>query len=75
MLTKIFPFITWLKGYTKKTFTADLVAWIVLAIILIPKSMAYATLAWLPEIYGLYACLLAPAIAALWWSSRYLSTW
>ena len=42
--------------------------------IIIPQSMAYATLADVPPVYGLYAALLPVAIAALFGSSRYLAT-
>ena len=42
--------------------------------IIIPQSMAYATLANLDPIYGLYASFIPVAIAALFGSSRYLAT-
>ncbi len=42
--------------------------------IIIPQSMAYATLADVEPVYGLYAALLPVAIAALFGSSRYLAT-
>ena len=42
--------------------------------IIIPQSMAYATLADLDPIYGLYASFIPVAIAALFGSSRYLAT-
>jgi SulP family sulfate permease len=44
------------------------------AIVLIPQSMAYALLAGLPPIYGLYAATLAPLIGAMWGSLRQLAT-
>lgn len=42
--------------------------------IIIPQSMAYATLADVEPVYGLYAALLPVAIAAIFGSSRYLAT-
>lgn len=74
MLAKIFPFITWFDGYNSSKFKLDLVAGITVALVLIPQSMAYAKLAGLPPYYGLYAAFLPPMIAALFGSSRQLST-
>jgi sulfate permease, SulP family len=52
---------------------ADIVAGTTVAIIQIPQAMAFALIAGLPAIYGLYASL-AGCIASLWGSSRLLST-
>ncbi len=54
----------------KQDFTAGLTV----ALILIPQSLAYAQLAGLPVTFGLYAALIAPFIAALFGSSKQLST-
>ena len=43
--------------------------------IIIPQSMAYATLANLDPVYGLYASFIPVAVAAFFGSSRYLATW
>ena len=45
-----------------------------IAMIIIPQSMAYATLADVKPVYGLYAALLPVALAAFFGSSRYLAT-
>ncbi len=74
MLTKIFPFLSWFKGYNASSFRADFIAGLTVALVLIPQSMAYAQLAGLPPYYGLYAAFLPPMIAALFGSSRQLST-
>ncbi|MBU1565225.1 MAG: STAS domain-containing protein [Proteobacteria bacterium] len=74
MLTKIFPFLSWLKGYNTKTFRLDFIAGLTVALVLIPQSMAYAQLAGMPSYYGLYAAFLPPMIAALFGSSRQLAT-
>lgn len=74
-LENFFPFIKWMKAYNKKSFISDIIAGLTVAVILIPQSMAYASIAWLPPIYWLYAWFLWVAIAALWWSSSQLATW
>ena len=71
-----FNFSTWLpevlsnKGFIQR----DLVGGITIAMIIIPQSMAYAALAGLEPIYGLYASLVPVGIAAIFGSSRYLAT-
>jgi len=75
MLYKIFPFLTWIHELKDPTILrADLIAGLTVALVLIPQSMAYATLAGLPEVYGLYIAFVPVFIAALWGSSRQLGT-
>ena len=74
MLKRIFPFLTWFENYNISMLRIDLLAGITVAIIIIPKSMAYAQLAGLPPYYGLYAAFLPPMIGALFGSSRQLAT-
>jgi MFS superfamily sulfate permease-like transporter len=74
MLTKIFPFLSWLKGYNASSFRADFISGLTVALVLIPQSMAYAQLAGMPSYYGLYAAFLPPMIAAMFGSSRQLAT-
>ncbi len=74
MLTRIFPFLAWFKGYSLESFRTDAVAGLTVALVLIPQSMAYAQLAGLPPYYGLYASFLPPMIASLFGSSRQLAT-
>lgn len=73
-INKIFPFLSWLKDYDKDKLYKDFIAGLTVAIILIPQVMAYAILAGLPPVYGLYAAFLGTAVSALWGSSRHLST-
>ena len=73
-LTKIFPFLGWIKGYNAKSFQIDALAGLTVALVLIPQSMAYAQLAGLPAYFGLYAAFLPPMVAALFGSSRQLAT-
>ncbi len=74
MLTRVFPFISWFKGYGGQAFRADAISGLTVALVLIPQSMAYAQLAGMPAYYGLYASFLPPMIAALFGSSRQLAT-
>jgi len=72
---RIFPFLKWLPDLKNRgTLFADSVAGATVAMVIIPQSMAYADLANLPHVYGLYAACIGPAIAALFGSSRHLAT-
>ena len=69
------PFTRWVGELRDgAVLRADLIAGVTVAMIIIPQSMAYAQLAGLPAIYGLYAAFLPPAVAALFGSSRQLAT-
>ena len=72
-LAKYFPFIGWMRTYKRKYLRGDLIAGLTVAVILIPQGMAYAMLAGLPPIIGLYASLVPPFIYALFGSSRQLA--
>ncbi|MFC1520936.1 SulP family inorganic anion transporter [Elusimicrobiota bacterium] len=74
MITRIFPFLGWMKGYTLSNLRVDFVSGITVALVLIPQSMAYAQLAGLPAYYGLFAAFLPPMVASLFGSSRQLAT-
>lgn len=71
---KIAPFLCWFEEYTISTLRLDALAGLTVAVILIPQSMAYAMLAGLPPVYGLYAATIAPMIGAMWGSLRQLAT-
>ena len=73
-LYRLFPFLSWLKGYQPTDFRKDALAGLTVAAVLIPQSMAYAILAGLPPVYGLYAAVAAPLIGAMWGSLRQLAT-
>lgn len=72
-LLRLFPFLHWQRP-SGDVLRADFSAGLAVALVLVPQSMAYAQLAGLPPVYGLYASLLPVAIAALWGSSRHLAT-
>jgi len=67
---------SWLPdAFSKKEYLLrDIIAGATIAMIIIPQSMAYATLANLEPIYGLYASFIPVAVAAFFGSSRYLAT-
>jgi len=70
---KFLPAYDWLRGYSRLDLSSDLLAAIIVTIMLIPQSLAYALLAGLPAEMGLYASI-APLIAyAFLGSSRTLS--
>lgn len=71
MLTKIFPFLTWLP-LAKEYWKDDLIAGITGTIIVIPQAVAFAMIAGMPPIYGFYTAMLTPIIAALFGSSYHL---
>ncbi|GHA17356.1 sodium-independent anion transporter [Arenicella chitinivorans] len=71
--TKLFPLISQLSAYDRTKFTSDLIAAVVVTIMLIPQSLAYAILAGLPPQYGLYASILPLVAYALLGSSTTLA--
>jgi MFS superfamily sulfate permease-like transporter len=74
IITKVFPFVSWLKTSTSESVKDDFISGLTVALVLIPQSMAYAQLAGLPPYFGLYASFLPPMVAALFGSSRQLAT-
>jgi MFS superfamily sulfate permease-like transporter len=71
--TTLFPFLRWFP-MTRDTLRADITAGITVALVLVPQSMAYASLAGLPVVYGLYASFIPVIVASLWGSSNHLHT-
>ncbi|SDQ19383.1 SulP family inorganic anion transporter [Flagellimonas zhangzhouensis] len=73
MLKRIFPFLSSLSNYNRSYFYGDLVAGITVGIMLVPQGMAYAMIAGMPPIYGLYAALVPQFVYALTGTSRQLA--
>ena len=69
----LFPFLRWFP-MTGVSLRADLIAGITVSLILVPQSMAYAQLAGLPVVYGLYASFVPVIVASLWGCSSQLHT-
>lgn len=63
----------WLQGYDRATLSSDLVAALIVTVMLIPQSLAYAALAGLPPQVGLYASIAPLVLYALFGSSRVLA--
>ena len=67
------PALEWLRSYSRGSLINDGLAAIIVTIMLIPQSLAYALLAGLPAEMGLYASILPLIAYALFGSSRTLS--
>ena len=72
-MKQFFPFLEWLIPYDKSNFSGDLSAGLTVGVMLIPQGMAYAMLAGLPPIYGLYASTVPLIVYALFGTSRKLA--
>lgn len=72
-LNRYIPITEWIGSYNKETFTYDLRAGLTVGIMLIPQGMAYAMLAGLPPVYGLYASIVPLIIYAIFGTSKQLS--
>jgi SulP family sulfate permease len=70
---KFFPILTWSKDYRLDFFRDDVIAAIIIAMLLVPQSLAYALLAGLPPQLGLYASILPLLIYAIFGTSSTLS--
>jgi len=63
----------WLRGYNGGVFSEDLIAAIIVTILLVPQSLAYALLAGLPPQVGIYVSIFPLLAYAAFGSSRYLN--
>ena len=72
-MNKILPALDWLKTYNSSDFKGDLSAGLTVGVMLIPQGMAYAMIAGLDPIYGLYASTIPLIIYALLGTSRQLA--
>ncbi len=67
------PVFTWLPTYRRADLLSDLIAGLVVAIMLVPQSMAYALLAGLPPQVGLYASIAPLVLYGILGTSRTLA--
>jgi SulP family sulfate permease len=72
-LSRHLPILGWARDYTGATAGADLMAAVIVTIMLIPQSLAYALLAGLPAEMGLYASILPLVAYAVFGTSRTLA--
>jgi SulP family sulfate permease len=72
-LSQVLPIAQWLPHYTGSELRGDLVAGVTVGVMLIPQSMAYALLAGMPPIYGLYASVVPLLVYPIFGTSRHLA--
>ena len=73
MFLKYFPILVWSKSYTYNDLANDGLAAIIVTIMLIPQSLAYAMLAGLPPEMGLYASIIPLILYAIFGTSKTLA--
>ncbi|MEQ1890534.1 MAG: SulP family inorganic anion transporter, partial [Alphaproteobacteria bacterium] len=73
MLRQYFPILDWGRDYSALALSNDLIAAIVVTLMLIPQSLAYAMLAGLPPQVGLYASIFPLFAYAIFGTSRTLA--
>lgn len=73
VLARYLPIFEWGRTYNGSVLTSDMMAAVIVTIMLIPQSLAYALLAGLPPVVGLYASILPLAIYAIFGTSRTLA--
>ena len=72
-LANFFPITAWLRAYDRMVLSRDLMAAVIVTIMLIPQSLAYALLAGVPAEVGLYASIVPLLAYAVFGTSRTLS--
>ncbi|RMD92562.1 MAG: sulfate permease, partial [Alphaproteobacteria bacterium] len=72
-LTRYLPVLDWGRRYDRDTFTSDLVAAVIVTIMLVPQSLAYALLAGLPPQAGIYASIAPIILYAIFGTSTALA--
>jgi SulP family sulfate permease len=71
-LEDILPAYGWLRNYKRSYLSSDLLSALIVTAMLVPQGMAYALLAGLPTIYGLYASTIPAIVYALFGTSRHM---
>jgi len=72
LILRLFPFLKWSK-LTRRQTRSDAIAGITVGLVLIPQALAYAQLAEMPPVTGLYAAFLPGIVGALFGSSSLLA--
>ena len=73
VLKAYLPILDWGSKYNSKTFSNDMIVALIVTMMLIPQSLAYAILAGLPAEVGLYASMAPLILYAIFGSSRALA--
>lgn len=69
-MQKYIPILNWLPNYKKSNLSKDLLAGFTVGIVLVPQAMAYAMIAGLPPVYGLYAAVFPVLVYVFLGTSR-----
>lgn len=69
----ILPILSWLPAYERDDLRRDLVAGLTVAVLMIPQALAYAAMAGLPPVTGLYTAIGALVLYAVFGTSPYVS--
>ena len=72
-MKRYFPILVWGSAYTKQALSNDLIAAIIVTIMLIPQSLAYALLAGLPAEVGIYASIVPIMLYSIFGTSNTLA--
>ena len=72
-LAQYVPVLDWGRRYDRDALSNDLIAAVIVTIMLIPQSLAYALLAGLPPEAGIYASIVPIVLYALFGTSRALA--
>ncbi len=72
-MQRYFPFLGWVSKYNRSFLFKDTVAGLTVGVILIPQGMAYAMIAGLPPVYGLYASVFPVLVYLFLGTSRQLA--
>jgi len=72
-IKSLVPILDWFPNYNKKWLKGDISAGLTVGVMLIPQGMAYASIAGLPAVYGLYASVVPIFIYAFFGTSRQLA--
>jgi sulfate permease, SulP family len=70
---KYFPILQWIRQTTRQDIVADITAAGIVTVLLVPQGLAYAMIAGLPPVVGLYASILPAVLYAIFGCSRDLS--
>ncbi len=71
-LTHFIPAIDWMSSYSRVMLSDDISSGLIIAVMLIPQGIAFALLAGLPPIMGLYAAVIPPLFYAFFGTSNHL---